>query len=63
MRINKLTAKKLDLSEPLIPNNSEIKRVKQTKSFGIIVGNDLNWEQHLKVVKGKFRGGLSSLKN
>ena len=73
MRINKLTANpkkteytlighprkvnKLDVSEPLMLNNAEIKRAKETKSLG------LNWEQHFKVVKGKIRGGLSSLKN
>ena len=78
MRINKLTANpkkteymlighprkvnKLDVSEPLILNNSEIKRAKKTKSLGVIVDEGLNWEQHFKVVKGKVRGGLSSLK-
>ena len=43
-------------------NNFEIKRVKQAKSLGVIVYEDLNWEQHFTVVKGKVRGGLSSLK-
>ena len=78
MRINKLTAhpkkteymlighprkvNKLDVSEPLILNNSEIKRAKRTISLGVIVDEGLNWEQHFKVVKGKVRGGLSSLK-
>ena len=78
MRINKLTANpkkteymlighprkvnKLDVSEPLILNNSEIKRAKKTKSLGVIVDEGLNWEQHFKIVKGKVRGGLSSLK-
>ena len=79
MRINKLTANpkkteymlighprkvnKLDVSEPLILNNSEIERAKKTKSLGVIVDEGLNWEQHFKVVKGKVRGGLSSPKN
>ena len=53
---------KMDVSEPLILNNSEIKRVKQTKSLGLIVGEGFNPDQHFKVVKGKIHGGLSSLK-
>ena len=60
MRINKLTANpkkteymlighprkvnKLDVSEPLILNNSEIKRAKKTKSLGVIADEGLNWE-------------------
>ena len=52
---------KLDVSELLMLNNSEIKRVKKTKSLWVIVDEGLNWEQHFKVVKGKVRGGLSSL--
>ena len=79
MRINKLTVNpkkteymlighpwkvnQLDVSEPLMLNYTEIKHVKQTKSFGVIVDEGLNWEQHFTVVKGKARGGLSSLKN
>ena len=78
MRINKRTANpkkteymlighprkvnKLGVSEPLMLNNAEIKRTKKTKSLGVIVDEGLNWEQHFKVVKGKVRGGLSSLK-
>ena len=78
MRINKLTANpkkteymlighprkvnQLDVSEPLMLNYTEIKRVKQTKSFGVIVVEGLNWEQHFTVVKGKVHGGLLSLK-
>ena len=52
----------MDVSEPLMLNNSEIKRAKKTKSLGVIVDEGWNWEQHFKVVKGKVRGGLSSLK-
>ena len=78
MRINKLTANpkkteymlivrhskgnNMDASEPLILSNSEIKRAKKTKSLGAIVDEGLDWEQHFKVVNGKVRGGLSSLK-
>ena len=53
---------KLDVSEPLILNNSEIKRAKKNKSLGVIVDEGLNCDQHFKVVKGKVREGLSSLK-
>ena len=42
--------------------STEIKRAKKTKSLGVIVDEGLNWEQHFKVVKGKVRRGLSSLK-
>ena len=78
MRINKLTANpkkteyilighsckvnKLDVSEPLMLSNSEIKHAKKTRSLGVIVDEGLSWEQHFKVVTGKVRGGLSSLK-
>ena len=60
MRINKLTANpkkiehmlnghprkdnKMDVSEPLILNNSDIKRTKKTKSLEAIVDEGLNWE-------------------
>ena len=78
MRINKLIASskktdymlishprkvnKMDVSEPLMLNNLEIKRAKKTKSLWVIVDEGLNWGQHFKIVKGKVRGGLSSLK-
>ena len=71
MRINKLTANpkktecmlighprkvnQMDVCELLMLNNSEIKRVMQTKSLGVIVDEGLNWEQHFTVVKGKVR--------
>ena len=70
MKINKLTANpkktarkvsKMNVSEPQMLNNSEIMRTKKTKSLGVIVYVGLNWEQQFKVVKGKVRGGLSSL--
>ena len=43
-------------------NKSEIKRAKKTKSLEVIVDGGLNWEQHFKIVIGKVRGGLASLK-
>ena len=54
---------KMDVSEPLILNNSEIKCVKQTKSLGIIVDEGLSWEQHFKVVKENFVEVFRRLRN
>ena len=60
MRVNKLYANpqkteymvvlhprmvnKVEMSEPLILNDSEIKRVVKTKSLGIFVDERLNWD-------------------
>ena len=41
-------------SETLRLNGSDIKRVKKTKSLGVIVDEGLNWEEQFKTVKGKF---------
>ena len=41
-------------------NGSEIKRVNETKSFGVIIAQGLNWEDQFKAIKGKGRGGLAS---
>ena len=41
---------------------SEIKRVKKTKSLGVIIDQGLNWEDQFKAIKAKVRGGLVSLK-
>ena len=49
-------------SEPLNLNDSEIKRVAQTKSLGVIVDEGLNWDHEFDKVKGKVSGGLKSLK-
>ena len=50
---------KMEVSEPVLLNHSEIKRVNKTKSLGVVVDEGLNWEQHFKNVKRKVRGGLS----
>ena len=47
--------------EPLTLNGSEIKHVKVTKSFGIIVDGGLNWNEQFRKVKRKVSGGLWSL--
>ena len=43
-------------------NQCEIKRVKKTKSLGIIVDEGLSWKDQYKSLLGKLAGGLSSLK-
>ena len=54
---------KVEISEPLNLNDSEIKRVAKTKSLGVMVDEGLNWEDQFSKVKGKISGGLKSLKN
>ena len=53
---------KVEIHETLRLNGSDIKRVKKTKSLGVIVDERLNWEEQFKTVKGKVHGGLTSLK-
>ena len=43
-------------------NDSDIKRVMNTKSLGIIVDEGLNWERQYRTVHNKSRGGLQSLR-
>ena len=78
MRLNKLSANpqkteymfighpnrtnKIIEQEKLKLNGSEIKRVKKTKSLGVIIDKGLNWEDQFKAIKAKVRGGLASLK-
>ena len=78
MRLNKLSANpqkteymfighpnrtnKITEQEKLKLNGSEIKRVKKTKSLGVIIDQGLNWEDQFKAIKAKVRGGLASLK-
>ena len=53
---------KVEISEPLNLNDSEIKRVAKTKSLGVMVDERLNWDDQFDKVKGKINGGLKSLK-
>ena len=78
MRLNKLSANpqkteymiighprrtnKVEIHETLRLNGADIKRVKKTKSLGVIVDEGLNWEEQFKIIKGKVSGGLTSLK-
>ena len=43
-------------------SNTEIKRVSSTKSLGVIVDENLNWDEQFQTVKNKICGGLVSLK-
>ena len=78
MRVNKLTVNpnktefifighpcrinKIETLAPLKLNNTEIKRVRKTKSLGVIVDENLSWKEHFKSLKGKVTRGLSALK-
>ena len=53
---------KVEISEPLNLNDSEIKRVAKSKSLGVIVDERLNWNNQFNKVKGKVSCGLKSLK-
>ena len=53
---------KVEISEPLNLNDSEIKRVAKTKSLGVMVDEGLNWDDQFSKVKGKISGSLKSLK-
>ena len=51
---------KLDISNLLTINGTEIKRVTKTKSLGVVVDESLSWHEQYKIVKCKIYGGLSS---
>ena len=53
---------KIEVHEPLRLRASDIKRMTNTKSLGIIVDEGLNWERQYKTVHNKSRGGLQSLR-
>ena len=42
--------------------NDEIKRVRKTKYLGLTIDESLSWSQQYKIVKGKLKGGLNSIK-
>ena len=53
---------KVKILEPLIPNDSEIKRVAKTKFLEVAVDEGLNWDDQFNKVTGKTSCGLKSLK-
>ena len=53
---------KIEVHEPLRLNDSNTKRVMNTKSLGNIIDQGLNWERQYKTVYNKSRGSLQSLR-
>ena len=49
-----LKTKSLDLPEILTLDGSDIKKVSQAKSLGIIIDESLTWDEHFRRVKGKM---------
>ena len=54
--------KDVNIPNGLKLNDSEIKRVSKTKSLGVMVDENLKWDEQFKTVKNKICGGLASLK-
>ena len=44
-------------------DKDEIKRVEREKYLGLTIVESLSWNQHYKIVKGKLKGGLTSVRN
>ena len=57
-----LKAKNLDVLEVLTLDGSDIKKVGQAKSLGIIIDGNLIWDDHFRRLKGRTSAGLSALK-
>ena len=51
-----------ELPETLKLNGSKIERVEKTKYLGIIIDENLNWDEQFKRVRSKINTGLMSLK-
>ena len=78
MRINKLSpnpakieymtighprrTKQLVISEALLLNGTEMKRVTKSKALGVVIDESLTLDEQLKAVKSKICGGLLALK-
>ena len=43
-------------------DDDEIKRVKKTKYLGLTIDEILAWNQQYKIVNGKLKGGLDSIR-
>ena len=43
-------------------DKDEIKRVSKTTYLGLIIDGNLSWDQQYKIVKGKLKGGLISIR-
>ena len=57
-----LSTRKRDLPETLELNGSEIKRVEKTKYLGIIIDENLDWDEQLKRIRSKIKTVLMSIK-
>ena len=53
---------KVEISEPLNLNDSEINRATKTKSLGVIMAERLHWDDQFNKVKGNVSCGLKLLK-
>ena len=40
----------------------EVKRIRKTKYLGLTINETLSWNQQYKIVKGKVKGGLDSIR-
>ena len=54
--------KQLEISNTLLLNGTEIKRVPKSKSLGIIIDESLTWDEQFKAVRSKVCGGLCAFK-
>ena len=57
-----LSTRKPELPETRELNGSRIKRVEKTKYLGIIIDENLNWDEQFKRIRSKINTGLMSLK-
>ena len=57
-----LSTRKPKLPEALELNGSEMKRVEKTKYLGIIIAENLDWDEQFKRIRSKVKTGLMSLK-
>ena len=53
---------KIEVYDPLKLNDSDLKRMMNTKPIGIIVDEGLNWERQYKTVYNNDRKGPQSLR-
>ena len=57
-----LKAKHPSLPESLVLNNHNIKKIRQTKSLGLIVDENLSWEAQFNRTMDKINSGIWALK-
>ena len=57
-----LSIRKPELPETLKLNGSEIKRMEITKYLGIVIDENLNWDEQFQRVRSKINTGFMSLK-